>query len=87
MTPPSMNEVPSHWYVVDYGLEVGIFANQYVPPPSSHLRPLTGANRRCADFAVAGVSGGHQFRANSWVDAATLYNKLYSQGNIIRVQN
>jgi hypothetical protein len=35
---------------------------------------------------VAGVAGGHQFMVKNWVDAATLYNELYNQGNIIRVQ-
>lgn len=85
MTPPFMCKEPKYWYVVDRGLEVGIFFNKYVPPPSLLLRFLTSINRRCVDFVVSSVPGGHRVRLTSWIEAAALYNDLYLKGKIVRV--
>lgn len=51
------------------------------------FNPLTDTDSRNADFAVAGVFGGRYVKVDSWYDAATLYNKLYHQGQIFRVVN
>jgi len=36
--------------------------------------------------AVVGVTGGHQIKAKTWHEAATLYNTLYHKGSIVRVR-
>lgn len=78
-----MDAIPDHWYVVDCGTEVGIFADRFVPLLSPQFPPLTGVNAsESSDRAVAGVAGGHQTRVKSWSEAAALYNMLRQQGNI-----
>lgn len=82
-----MDKLPDHWYVVDRGSEVGLFANVYVSHPSSCIQFPHARNSRNAEFAIAGVAGGHYVKTNSWYDAAILYNELYHRGEVIRVVN
>ena len=81
-----MEELPEFWYVVDHGYQVGIFTDKSVSCPSVHFVLLIDVNNASSTRAVTGVPGGHQTKVKSWHDAMTLYNTLYRQGSIVRVQ-
>lgn len=85
MNPPDMDKLPEYWYVVNRGADVGIFADRYASLCLHAFNVLTSKTSRCADFVVSGVSGGHKVKVKSWHEAATWYNELYRQGNIVRV--
>lgn len=57
------------------------------PVPSTLVisAPLTNANSESSTRAVTGVVGGHQTKVRTWLEAIGLYNRLYHEGNIVRV--